>query len=366
MTSSTTRQKPQRLQETHSLENHQPVQSPQRNRVVSIELFRIVAMIAIIALHTSPFGFSDRTLPALLDLIGRFSVPFFFIASGYFFGEKIRAGKEAMPTFWRSAKRLSSLYIAWSLFYFLVPIKFLYDIRLGTWWSLVLKNLDHQRGNLLIVGTTYVLWFLPALVLGLGLVAVCVAKGWQKQLPYVAVTIYGIGLWWGSYSLLWANNDEMDFAIDTRNGLFFSALYVTFGWLISTQKKRWASAKIAGAIAIGGLLLQFLEAKDLSAAAAVPFRSFDYLIGTTAFGVGIFLLALAKPHWGSQWPVLQWSRYTLGIFLLHPLVISIIKPLNNRFNNPVWELTLPIAVYLLSLAASILLARHRWLRQWVA
>ncbi len=349
----------------------QNAQMPQNTRIASIELFRILAMVAIIAIHTSPFGFSlspdeDRFLPILIDLSCRFAVPFFFIASGYFLGEKVRAGKDVVDTFWRAAKRLLSLYVVWSLFYFLLPLKYLYDLRLNTWFPLVLKNLKSYGLSVLMTGSNYVLWFLPALVLALGIVAICIAKGWQKQLPYVAIALYGVGLWWGSYSLLWSGSDAMNrFIIDTRNGPFFSTLYVTLGWLISNRKGRLVNAQGAIAIALGGLLLQILEAKQLSAAATVPFRGFDYLIGTTAFGTGIFLLALAKPNWGRQWPILGWSRYTLGIFLIHPIFRALLKPLDTRFNHTLWEITLPFTVYLLSLAVVFLMGRHRSLKQWV-
>jgi surface polysaccharide O-acyltransferase-like enzyme len=302
----------QQRPQTH--QHLQPAQKLQHNRIISIELFRILAIIAVIAMHTVPFSASavpdsDRPLPVLIDLSCRFSVPFFFIASGYFLGEKIRAGKAVMPTFWRSAKRLTSLYVVWSFFYFLVPIKYLHELRLDNWFSLILKNVQHQGFSILIAGSSYVLWFLPALILGLGAVAVCLACGWQKQLPYVAVALYGIGLLGGSYSLLWTGNDEMDFILGTRNGPFFSTIYVTFGWLISTQKGRLVSASWALALALGGLLLQVLEAKALSAAVSVHFRSFDYLIGTTAFGVGVFFVGVSEASLGKP----------LANFILEPL-----------------------------------------------
>ncbi|MGC1308475.1 MAG: acyltransferase [Phormidesmis sp.] len=347
-----------------------------QSRIASIELFRIAAIIAVVIMHSQPFGFASppnpkHSLSTLIDLACRFSVPFFFIVSGYFFTERIQAGKPVMATFWRSAQRLLSVYAVWCLFYVLVPFKFLGELPTQGWLTLVLRQLSElpKYGlNLPFRGPQEILWFLPALVIGLGIVALSMANGWQKYLPYGALALYGIGLLWGSYSLIWTGNDAMDFAFNTRNGPFFSTLCVTVGSLISTQRSqgKWCfGVKEAGAIAFGGLLLQIVEATGLSATAGVPFRSFDYVIGTVVFGAGIFLLALARPNWGQGWSLLPWSRYTLGIFLIHLVLLDAIEPLDLRYNNALWEVASPLAIYLVSLILMVVFARWRALRRFV-
>lgn len=353
--------------------------SPQvtRPRIASIELFRIFAMLAIVTIHSQPFGFA--TFPALQHRIAglinsscRFSVPYFFMVSGYLFAEKISSAKPVMATFWRSARRLLSLYFVWCVFYLLVPFKFISDWPTQSWADLVLRHLRYfsERGlDVPFQGTQEVLWFLPSLVIGLAIVAISVANGWQKYLPYGAIALYTLGLAYGSYSLIWSDTGNANFIFNTRNGPFFSTLCVTFGWLLSVKRRqgKWqVSASRAAAIAIICLVVQIIETKVINSAARLPFEPFDYVVGTFGFGAGVLLLALAKPHWGENWPILHWSRYTLGIFLIHYAFIDVIQPLNARYNNVPWELGTPIAVYVASLATTALMMQWRPLRRLVS
>jgi surface polysaccharide O-acyltransferase-like enzyme len=341
-----------------------------QDRVASIDLFKVFAIFAVIILHTSPFaegytGSYAQTVAVTIELICRFAVPYFFMVYGYFFSQKLLRGRPVMATFWLSAKRLMSLYVVWNIFYLLLPLKYLYEIRFNTWPSFVWKNLQEQWPSFLILGSNYVLWFLPALVCGLGILAFCLSRGWEKEVLYIALFIHCLGLLWGSYSLLVTQSDAMDFIIGTRNGPFFSTLYVTVGWLmIRREPKPIDSLRILGWIGFG-LVLQVIEANFLSAAASVPMRSFDYLIGTFALSTGLFLLALANPKWGSDWPILSWSQYSLGVFLIHPIFRDLLQPLDNRYHHLLWEMALPCMIYLLSLITTALLAKHRLLKKWV-
>ncbi len=354
-----------------------PSQKAIRPRIASIELFRIFAMLAIVIIHSQPFGFATfptttHKIAGLVNSCCRFAVPYFFMVSGYLFAEKVGLTKAVTATFWRSARRLLSLYFVWCVFYLLVPFKFISDWPTQSWPELVLRHVRYfsERGlDVPFQGTQEVLWFLPSLVLGLAIVAVSVANGWQKYLSYGAIALYIIGLTYGSYSLLWSDNSNADFIFNTRNGPFLSVPCVTFGWLLSVNRRegKWhVDAKWAAAIALVCLSLQIVETKVVNSVARLPFEPFDYLLGTIGFGAGILLLALAKPHWGENWPILHWSRCTLGVFLIHYAFIDIIQPLNYRYDNVLWELGTPIAVYLASLTMTALMMQWRPLRRLVS
>ena len=52
---------------------------------IGIDLFRVIAAILIIAIHTSPFGsYSAWADFVLTRVIARVAVPFFFMTSGFF------------------------------------------------------------------------------------------------------------------------------------------------------------------------------------------------------------------------------------------------------------------------------------------
>lgn len=52
---------------------------------IGIDLFRVIAAILIIAIHTSPFGSYNTWADFVLTrVIARVAVPFFFMTSGFF------------------------------------------------------------------------------------------------------------------------------------------------------------------------------------------------------------------------------------------------------------------------------------------
>ncbi|MEM9149279.1 MAG: acyltransferase [Cyanobacteria bacterium P01_F01_bin.3] len=346
-------------------------------RIASIDLFRIVAIISVVVVHARPFGFAGpdnpkHLLATVIDLSCRFAVPYFFMVSGYFLGERIAAGKSPLRVLAKSVRRLLMLYVGWGVLYLLDPFYLLSDCSLTGWFMAVnqrVTTLPVYDPNFWLEGTQEIMWFLPALIIGLSAVAFAVHCHWQKYLPYVAIALYALGLMWGSYSLLWSGSGTIDFAFNTRNGPFFSPLCVTLGWLISSGQAqgRWR-VRTQGAISLicCGLLLQILEAKGLTLLAETTFRSFDYLVGTLSVGLGVLLLALENPNWGEAWPILSWSQYTLGIYLVHNRLINLLEPISRRYNNTVWELLFPLGGYVVSLGLVAAIARLPKMRRWVS
>ena len=63
-------------------------------RIPSLEFGRLLAIMAVILIHTGPFrgeyySESVHLFSDILNQIARFAVPFFFLMSGYFLCEKL-------------------------------------------------------------------------------------------------------------------------------------------------------------------------------------------------------------------------------------------------------------------------------------
>lgn len=72
----------------------------------AIDLFKFVASILVVTLHTKPFAwFAD--VDYYFTCFGRIAVPFFFITTSFFFFNKEK------PDIKRYTKRLSILYLLW-------------------------------------------------------------------------------------------------------------------------------------------------------------------------------------------------------------------------------------------------------------
>jgi len=66
------------------------------DRIKSVDVIRLLAITAVIVIHTSTFknipGDLYENLFIILNQLSRFAVPFFFVIAGYFWGKKIRSG----------------------------------------------------------------------------------------------------------------------------------------------------------------------------------------------------------------------------------------------------------------------------------
>lgn len=199
----------------------------------SLDRFRLLAAILVIAIHTGPLStFSQDADFFLTRILSRVAVPFFFMVTGYFLV------KDSWRSLGRLWKRTLLLYGASILLY--LPLNLYAG---GFPWQ-----------SLLFEGTFYHLWYLPAVLLGLLIARQLYRLGLRLALP-LALLLYLIGLggdsWYGLalraglkpfYDVLFTL-----FAY-TRNGLFFAPLFLLLGA---------AGRRFSTSVSLGGLLLSF-------------------------------------------------------------------------------------------------------------
>ena len=90
-----------------------------KNRNVSVDLFRFLAALSIMFLHTC-WGLDDSLLnayPIIGIVIGRYPVILFFTISGYYCFLQISKGRNAAKTQIRS---LLKVYCVWTVVYYLM------------------------------------------------------------------------------------------------------------------------------------------------------------------------------------------------------------------------------------------------------
>jgi surface polysaccharide O-acyltransferase-like enzyme len=94
----------------------------------------------------------------------------------------------------------------------------------------------------------------------------------------------------------------------------------------------------------------------------VPPQSHDYLVGTIAVGLGVMLLALARPNLGEGTLLPSLGTLTLGVYAGHYLIIE--SPFNwtlqAYFHPTLWQVALPLMIFLISIALCLVLSRVRW------
>ena len=326
------------------------------NKITSFELGRLLALLCIIIIHAKPFMIEPmihgQPWPGIiLNQLGRFAVPLFFVIAGYLIQPRLSASP--MATFSRYSLPLFKVWLAWSIIYLLAPFDLTMVFengymaeRSGYWSGLLLTPL-----NTLFEGGSIHLWFLPSLILGVGIIALlCHYEKKQFILP-LTLGLFAYGLMTGSYQTFF----EVELPIDSRNGPFFSALLIAIGFEL--RQRQWqASNTVAIVVLFAGWGLHFFEA-GLLTMVDMPFNEHDYLIGTPIWATGIFLLLMNYPLFGQANWVQTWSNKVLGIYLCHMLVIIYLMSLFGIFDVSIGELIYDLSIVPATFVVSLALIK---------
>lgn len=342
------------------------------NRIQSVDVFRLVAIIAVILLHTQPFGdnsFQEKSLffayiHTIIFNLALFAIPFFFVISGYFWGIKVRSGLSIDLTSTKMIKRLLLIFLVWSFIYL-----FPHDIT-------SIKNAINQYGifgpimvsyrslrnqlvfspiTLLFRGTKDHLWFLMALTCAVTITYFCVKRGIIKSLVAVALILYIINLLATPYS---RTPIGINITFNTRYGPFFGTIFFVSDYLLSNYKPTYKWLYIGLYIFSAGVIMHFLEAYYLWKVYGV--MPYNYLLGTYLIGLGISILSLSNHKLIKCNRLATIGQLTLGIYLIHFLFVDLLRPIGKIFLHSVWEIGYPIIVLCLSLASVSFLSKHKY------
>ena len=340
-------------------------------RISSIECGRVLAILAVMTIHVSPFA--NPFNPALwgsgswlwlsgtINQLCRFAVPLFFLCAGYFL--QPRLSREAPLTVaWRYCHPLLLLWLVWSLVYLLVPFNPLDAVQQGYLASLR-GQWQFQLGDPLngwLVGGMIHLWFLPALMVAVLILGLCQ----QVRLPRLALLLgallYSLALIGGSYGPLLPGGE---WALLTRNGPFFSLLFVALG--AELRLRAWQpDARRCALMMMAGMGLYALEAAGLLRVAAVPLARHDFLLGSLPWALGLFGLLLANPAWGKGSWLERQAPKVLGLYCLHMMLVVWLMIFGPQGKQVWWELLKVPALLALTLLGYRLLAAtalSRWL-----
>ncbi|MGF1754808.1 acyltransferase family protein [Vibrio makurazakiensis] len=295
--------------------SHQP--SP---HIASLELGRVVAILAIIGLHCQmalTYWQVDQVpwVGYILNQSARFAVPLFFLISGYLIQPKLAASPWA--TFTNYCKPLLKVWLAWSIISLLMPFNLGKVMESGYlaeregYWGYLMSN----PLNSLLEGGLVHLWFLPALACAVLVLAILVDMSLEKLILPIAIGLYAYGTLAGSY----ANITDLQAPFFTRNGPFFSTLMVVIGFLIRQNQWQLSSRKALNLLLVG-MAIHFAEAYWLTNH-EMAFNVHDFLFGTALWAVGVFMWLLANPKMGNMRWVSLVSKRMLGIYASHLLIV---------------------------------------------
>ena len=296
------------------------------NKIPSLELGRVIAMLAIIAIHSQllmsgPLISDQPLFGQIINQASRFAVPLFFLISGFLIAPKLL--NSPFPAFKRYSLPLFKIWIIWSIISLATPFNLGKVAEQGyvAERSGYINYLMMNPLNSFMEGGLVHLWFLPALIIAVGIIATLIHLKQLKFLLPISILLYLYGVLAGSYQPI----TEIASPFFTRNGPFFSTLMVACGFLIRLKGIK-ISAKKSLTIMLLGMTLHFFEAFYLTQF-DIAFVIHDFLFGTFLWGVGFFSLLLAKPNWGNNNWIPKLSESILGVYVIHLIIIILLKNL---------------------------------------
>ncbi len=224
--------------------------------------------------------------------------------------------------------------------------------------------------DILINGTFYHLWYLPAMIIAIPIVTLAIQRFGLKLSWIGSIILYGVGLLGDSYYGLAEKSDTLStfyhfiFTISeyTRNGLFFVPIFLVLGIAIAASNRRFSKQQILIrlSIAISLLLVEGLVIHSFSWQ-----RHDSMYILLVPCMYYLFLLLLQLPSIKSK----ALRNVSLIIYLIHPGIIILVRGFAKFMNQEQLFIHNSFIHYLvvscLSFLAAILFVKlfSRWEKQ---
>ena len=228
----------------------------------SIDLCKLLMSFCVVATHTNPL-YNCKNIIALnlYNSLVTMAVPFFFLASGFFLGQKMEypfCFENSINKIKQYLLKITKLYLIWNIVY--LPLAIYEYIQDKT--SVFRSFLIYLRG-LFFIGEHYnswILWYLLSTIYTLIIILILMKlKVKPKRMIMVGIALYIFGM---GISYLLNYEGQMSgisliiqklFRYSIGSGRIFSGfLYIPIGMILS---KRKISKKIAWIMLLGGLFL---------------------------------------------------------------------------------------------------------------
>ncbi len=318
-----------------------------------IDRFRIIAALLVITIHTSPLTSVDDTADFVLTrILARVAVPFFFMASGFFLFSRRDSDVLSAGRLLSFLKRTALLYVAAVLLY--LPLN-VYNGTIQIWTSL-----PNLLNALLIEGTFYHLWYVPASMLGAVISWMLIRCFKEKGALMIAGLLYIIGLFGDSYYGLSETvpilkafyQPVLTIADYTRNGFFFAPVFMILGSCIANQSKRYTKKTCVSGLCISAALML---------AEGLILKSLDIQRHDSMYVMLLpcmFFLFQNLLHWEGR-NTEKLRKYSVIIYLIHPWIIVLVRQL-AAFTKLQWLLVDNSIAHFLAVAAGSLAAAMLW------
>ena len=304
-----------------------------------------LACIFVILIHCDMSGIVGD----LLEVIGRFAVPLFFMVSGYF--NRNSDNKKIV----KRIKKIIIIFIVSIVVYWVyLNIK---DCIIDSSYNFLSYNLNllsytNILRMFLFNYTAFIsspLWFLIALLYCY--IYNLILNKSKKSVPifcYVFIFFMGYIL-----NIFLLNKYDVTYNYLIRNWIFIGIPFYMLGKNIENiplYKLNYNKIKF---LIIFGLILSIIEKISIK----IMFNGkMDVYIGTFLFTITLFIMALKKPDIAiNDYIVKVGKEYSLNIYIIHYIFVSILKNIMPYYNIRINDFVIAIITICLSISLAILI-----------
>lgn len=298
----------------------------------ALDAAKLLAAFFIVVVHVGNYNEFPSPFGELFRVSSRWALPFFFLASGYLMGSS------ANDDLGRKINKLVSILFWTSVIY--LPI--IYRMVQGDIWRIIGKVASNDT---LHGGTFFHLWFINALILG-----VILTNYFLKNISATASLITSsaliIGCWYGDLAKSLHYDIYVFYAFRTL--IAFSLVYLGYYFAKSGVLKRIPNI-VAIPVAIVGIMLMISEVYFIGVIFGADMIERQFPLFCVPVCIAILCLCVNSSLKDNIISKIG-CEYSLGVYLLHPLIIYILNHDVGKFigNNSTLKL-------LISFSASIII-----------
>ena len=283
-----------------------------------ISLLQFLFAVLVIAFHSARIFPSEEWNYIQKNIISRLAVPFFIIASAFFVRWKTSINKDFEKKY---IKKYIKSYLLWSLIY--LPYAFMYFRSLGLPKTYLPVGIF---AAIFYIGMCYHLWYLPAFLFGSWLVKQC-----SKQMQLLSVTLFAFLLFligsietYAGYlsgtSIADAYDTYAQVLFTTRNGLFYTPIFICIGYLLYDYRNHRFVTERQGIKLIGSFLILCGEAWFIF---KNPGVDKNFLIGLIPMSFFLFNWSM-RTEWFKQKDGRRLKQLSVMYFFIHPAFIELL------------------------------------------
>ncbi|MBR6089260.1 MAG: acyltransferase family protein, partial [Anaerolineaceae bacterium] len=307
-------------------------------KITYVDLGKLFFAICVLGIHTDAF-MENRIIHSIIhSYIFAFTVPYFFICSGFFLGcklKKIKDKKDYRITLLRYGRRLLIPYLIWGIWYFFVEIAADHITE-----GVPLKAAAADRViNWLICSPGDGLWYIQTILILLLILLISDKKSYQTGLLFISLGLSIVP------ALFESNADGLFKRILSSHTFLWDGFFFLSGIALAEfQEKR--VTKRNGIIALSMGLLLTLVSSILSV------TYFSRLIKLVT-AVGLFSLAFNTSPAYTEEKSLLFRRWSTIIFFTHYTLKYGVQMVFRVMNLPKSTFIFIISVFLVMIYAAV-------------